>query len=89
MDPIQNEKTRAQMNALANILDDHFNGERLPGLARLRKYGFALLVFEFGEVNAGRMNWISNAERADMIVALKEMVAQLEGRKHPKPEQPQ
>lgn len=26
------------------------------------------------------MNWISNAERVDMIVALKEMVSQLEGR---------
>lgn len=79
MDAIQ-EKHRAKMNALAVTLDDMFNGEALPGLPRKRRYGFALIVCDLNKIEAGRMNWISNAERSDMIVALKEMVAQLEGR---------
>jgi len=42
-------------------------------------YGFALLVFGLGET-AGRMNYISNADREDMLAALKELVARFEGR---------
>lgn len=38
--------------------------------------GFALLIFDFGE--NGHMNWISNAEREDMIKAMKEFVARHE-----------
>lgn len=34
--------------------------------------GFALLVFDFGE--AGNLAWISNAQREDMIKALKEFI---------------
>lgn len=79
MDPIE-PRVRSQANAIAMTLDDFLNGGKLPGLPRKRKYGFGVLIFEFGKIEAGRMNWISNAERADMIVALKEMVAQLEGR---------
>lgn len=41
-------------------------------------YGFALLVFSFGDF--GRMNYISNAERPDMLAALKEFIARAEGR---------
>ena len=41
--------------------------------------GFALLQFEFGGGDKARVNWISNAERGDMIVALKELVARFEG----------
>lgn len=40
--------------------------------------GFTLFVFDKG--NDGRMNYISNADRNDMIVALKEFIAVLEGR---------
>jgi hypothetical protein len=79
MKPIE-PRVRAQANAIASTLDDFLNGEKQPGKARERKYGFGVLIFEFGKIERGRMNWISNAERADMIVALKEMVAQLEGR---------
>jgi hypothetical protein len=41
--------------------------------------GFALLVFDLG--NDGNMNYISNANRDDMITAMKEFIAVHEGRK--------
>lgn len=48
---------------------------------RLRKdlegLGFALFVFEFHK--PGMANYISNAQRSDMIQALKETIARLEG----------
>ncbi|HEY1897027.1 MAG TPA: hypothetical protein VGG62_12170 [Terracidiphilus sp.] len=40
--------------------------------------GFALFIFDFGD--GGRINYISNAERADMIATLKEFIAKSEGR---------
>lgn len=36
-------------------------------------YGFGLFIFEFGE--QGNMFWISNAQRPDMIKALREWIA--------------
>ncbi len=41
-------------------------------------YGFVFLTFKSGE--GGRMNYISNAKREDVVVALKELVANFEGR---------
>lgn len=41
-------------------------------------WGFALLLFPFDE-GGGRMNYISNAPRDDMMVALRELVAKMEG----------
>jgi hypothetical protein len=65
-------KHRELMNRLAGALDEMFEG-----------YGFCLLVFPFadkeGEMD-GRMNYISNAERKDMLVAMKEFIARNEGR---------
>lgn len=69
-------KHRAVMNAWADLLKEAFSG-----------YGFALLVFDWGD--KGRMNWISNAKREDMIAALKEAAATLEGRSHEAPEKQQ
>ena len=40
-------------------------GDQMP-----KGWGFALLVFSFGE--DGFMNWISNTRRADMVKALRE-----------------
>ena len=63
---------RDTMNALARYMDDAFKG-----------YGFALLVFPFADNRGymnGRMNYISNAQRADMLVAMKEFIAHNEGR---------
>ncbi|MEQ9244508.1 MAG: hypothetical protein RLO21_00820 [Nitratireductor sp.] len=79
-DPI-GKRYRKKMNRVANQLDEAFNSSTR---GHARKTGFALLVFDMDMIEGGRMNWISNARRGDMIVALKEMVAQLEGRASPK-----
>lgn len=69
-------KYRSVMNALARGLDKALNGK-----ARPKKVGFVLLTFEFGiEDGSGRVNYISNADRRDMIVAMKEWLARAEGR---------
>lgn len=73
-DPIQ-QKYRALMNATAEGLDKIFNGDAQP-----KKVGFVLLSFEFDKVEGGRVNYISNADRADMIAAIKEWLARAEGR---------
>lgn len=44
-------------------------------------YGFALLIFEMN-VPEGFMNYISNCDREDMVAALHELLANLEGRGH-------
>lgn len=61
------------MNDIAKALDKGFNGEG-P-----RKTGFALLVFELDNFQGGRFNWISNANRDDVVVLLKEAIAKFEG----------
>ena len=66
--PIQ-EQYRRQMNAVAQVLDEAFNGDA-HGPAR--KVGFVLMVFEFGD-STGRCNYISNgADRADIVKLLRE-----------------
>ena len=62
---------RETANSIGSII-----GQTLPP-----GWGFALLVFPFNEGD-GRMNYISNAGRDDMLVALKEVVARMEGRMH-------
>lgn len=68
----------ATMNALAEGIS-----EVLGGL------GFALLVFELNKVEGGRVNYISNAKREDMLAAMREFVARAEGRVHESPKEPQ
>ena len=68
-------KFREQMNVIANLLDDSLNGDTRP-----RTVGFLLLMFDFGNPDGGRMNYISNAQRADMLCAMKEFIAHAEGR---------
>jgi hypothetical protein len=75
--PIQSEY-REKLNQLAAFLDDTLNGDEPP-----KRVGFVLLMFAFAEPDAARMNYISNADRADMLVALKELVANFEGRVMP------
>ena len=48
-----------QMRDLAEMIEDKLNG-----------LGFALIVFEFKK--PGMVNYVSNAQRADMVKALKE-----------------
>lgn len=75
-DPIQ-QRYRAMMNGLAEGLDSIFNG-KLDG--EPKKVGFVLLTFEFGKTEGGRVNYISNADRTDMIAAMHEWLARAEGR---------
>jgi hypothetical protein len=67
------EEYRRKMNTIAVVLDGLFNDEADP-----KHTGFVLLVFPFGE-REGRCNYISNAERADVVVLLKEQLARFEG----------
>lgn len=76
-DPIQ-EQYRKNMNRLARNIDISLNGRRKPG--KEPKLGFVLLVAEFGEIHDGRVNYISNGQREDMIAMLREYLARLEGR---------
>lgn len=76
-DPIQ-EKYRKDMNKLARFIDEAFNGRRKPN--RKPKVGFILLAAEFGKIDGGRVNYISNGERADMLAMLREYLARAEGR---------
>jgi hypothetical protein len=58
----------AQMRELAGFLDTYWNGPPQPGVAYDRKTGFCLFVFSFdAKPKEGRVNYISNAEREDMI----------------------
>lgn len=65
----------ASMNALAAKIDKGLNGSRKP-----KRLGFVLLTAEFGKIEGGRVNYISNGERADMIAMLREYLARIEGR---------
>ena len=57
-----------RMNHLAALLDEFF-----------KPYGFALLTFPMDGAK-GRVNYISSADRATMLVAMKEFIARNEGR---------
>jgi hypothetical protein len=73
--PIE-QKYREQMQAIARVLDETFNGE-VKGSAR--KTGFVLLVFPFGDPGS-RCNYISNgADRKDVVALMKEQIKRFEG----------
>lgn len=63
------------MNGIASALDQIFNG---TAAGAERTTGFVLMVFPFGD-DAGRVNYISNAERADVLATLKHQLARFEG----------
>jgi hypothetical protein len=68
-------KFATMMNAIASVLDKTLNGARR---GHAREIGFVLLVFPFG-AEPGRCNYISNADRDDVVTLLKEQVARFEG----------
>lgn len=73
--PIQPEYLE-KMNELAHAIDELFNGK---ARGDDREVGFVLMVFPFGE-KQGRCNYISNgADRKDIVVLMKEMIARFEG----------
>jgi hypothetical protein len=70
------ERYRAEMNATAAALDELFNG---AAKGKDRKVAFMLLVSEFGQIDGGRVNYISNGERSDCRAMLKELLARWDG----------
>jgi hypothetical protein len=63
-----------KMNTLAKWLDDYFNG----GRSKPKKVGFVLMVFDFGPA-VGRCNYISNADRGDVVSLMREQIKRFEG----------
>lgn len=76
-DPIQGKYHKA-MNRIAKAIDEAFNGKRKPN--RKPTVGFILLTAEFGKIDGGQVNYISNGEREDMIAMMREYLARVEGR---------
>jgi len=65
-----------KMVAVVGAIDQFFNGDKK---GNDRKTGFVLLTFPFGN-NDGRCNFMSNgADRADLVVLFKEMLARFQG----------
>ena len=44
------------------------------------RYGVVLLIMDPGSEEGRRTNYVSNCDRADMLAALKEIIARFEGR---------
>jgi len=72
--PIQPEY-EDQMRQLAAAIDHYFNGPK----GQPKKTGFCLMVYPFGE--GGRCNYISNSNRQDVVVLLREQLKRFEGQK--------
>jgi hypothetical protein len=70
----------ALMNSLAHGLDEIFNGKDCP--ADKKRVGFFLTVFNLDE-SEGRFNYISNADKLDVRVMLKDVLARIEARLSP------
>ena len=61
------------MQGLARTVDALMKG------ATDQRLGFALLVFDLDGQKGSRTNYVGNCDRADMLAALKEVVARWEG----------
>jgi hypothetical protein len=70
------DDVRDLMNALARILDQSLNGPVKHYTEK--KNGFVLMVFPF-DGHEGRCNYISNANRDEVVVMMKHQVARFEG----------
>lgn len=62
-----------QMQQLGRAIDEIFNGKG-P-----KRTGFFLMVYPHGDDFDGRANYISNSDRKNIVVLLKEMAARFEG----------
>jgi hypothetical protein len=62
------------MNGLASGIDQILNGN---DKGSDRRTGFVLMIFPFG-TEPGRCNYVSNAQRGDIIKLLKEQVKHFE-----------
>lgn len=64
---------------LARFLDTDF----LPAIYG-RRMGFSMVIFDFTDLpEDGQIDYVSNAERKDMIVAMKEFISKHEGMNSP------
>jgi hypothetical protein len=63
------------MNHVARALDEVFN----PDPAN-KQVCFTLLICNFGEIAGGRVNYLSNGAREDIVSMLHEILARFEGR---------
>ena len=68
------ERAAREMNTIARVLNDHFNDGAVP-----KQVGFVLLVMPFDALPGVRVNYVSNADRKDVIVMMKEVLARFEG----------
>lgn len=71
------------MKRLGRAIDQFINPDAILSTGRvnpkLRTAGFVLLMFQLGDTGAdGRMNYISNSKRADILASLKELVGKME-----------
>lgn len=66
---------REMMSAIAHGLDEILN-DGIQG--NDKRTGFVLLIFPFND-HEGRCNYISNAQREDIVILLKEQLARFEG----------
>ena len=66
--------THEVMQGVARGLDTIFNGRD-----RKKQNGFVLLVFPFKHTGKATVDYVSNAERKDIVAALKEIIARFEG----------
>lgn len=65
------EAVRGSLQALATLIEREY----LPP-----NWGFAVMMFEFTTEPGGNMQWLSNAERSDMIKLIREFANKLEAR---------
>jgi len=70
--PIEKEY-ELKMKALGVAIDEFINPDGK------QSNGFIVMMFKFGDTSAGRMNYLTNADRKDVITALKEQLAYFEG----------
>lgn len=68
------KETTAVLQGLAEGIDILLNGDAPKAK---RENGFVLLVFPLDQPEGARTNYVSNCNRKDIIVALKEVVARL------------
>lgn len=70
------EQYHAKLTAIMRTLDEFLNGDaKGPD----RETGIVVLMFPFGDTS-GRCNFMSNgADRRDLVVLMREMIARFEG----------
>ena len=68
-EPVGLAETTELMQGVASALDECLNGNKKP-----KKVAFVLLLANFGEVDEGRVNYVSNANRDDIVPMMKGLI---------------